>query len=388
MALASASRHDWTYVLESTPGTTPTTPTMTVARFLQANFGMSRAELLSDEKRSDRQRGFARLGFKQTQGSFPATLAPRAHDDFIEAAMMGTYASVTVGTTGNLTIDNTAKTLTRASGSWITDGVRKGSLLTTSSFSNSENNRIGIPVLAVNSATELLIGDEGTDFVDETSAATVVYPGTRLNTGTTLRHFTMQRRWNDVGKFQPHVGTVMNGMEISYAPGELVRLNFPAIGYNAGAISGTDLDSTPVAAATDDPFAPFDGFMYKNGVKIATLTAATINLANNHELVEVCFADVTPEIVQGDADITGSFTFIFESETIYNTFLNETDVDVLIKSSTKDGSEFMGIALNKLRMLTGDLNPPVSGPFPVSMNFRSLLDADSQTLTIQRGYTP
>lgn len=93
MSDQSSINSDVYYIEESTYGTTPSTPTLTYLQHKSCSLGISRGTIMDGQIRSDRQIGCMNLGVKDGAGDIVVELAPGVHDDLIEAALEGTWAT-------------------------------------------------------------------------------------------------------------------------------------------------------------------------------------------------------------------------------------------------------------------------------------------------------
>jgi len=90
---ASGSRHNINYVEEVTPGVTPATPVFKEFRNTDWNVDLKKTEIVSAEKRSDRNIANVRHGNKETGGDIPVAFAADAFDDALEAVLCGTWTA-------------------------------------------------------------------------------------------------------------------------------------------------------------------------------------------------------------------------------------------------------------------------------------------------------
>jgi hypothetical protein len=93
MTIATGSRHNLAYIAETTFGTTPTTPVMQNLRHTGTTLGLSKDAIESEELRDDRQIAHFRHGNKNVSGDVNFELSYGTFDDFIEAALAGTWAT-------------------------------------------------------------------------------------------------------------------------------------------------------------------------------------------------------------------------------------------------------------------------------------------------------
>ena len=93
MAQAQGSRHSISYVAESTFGTTPGTPSMIELRNTGTTFATRKDNFVSNEIRNDRQVVDLRHGVRRADGDINFELSYGAFDDFLEAALFGTWST-------------------------------------------------------------------------------------------------------------------------------------------------------------------------------------------------------------------------------------------------------------------------------------------------------
>lgn len=101
------------YVAESTPGTTPGSPTMLKLRTpdpLQLNYNVE--QLTTQESYSHRQMVMQRPGFAVPAGNIPIELSYGAFDDWLESLLGGAWSTETAGTPEVLKIGNAINTFT------------------------------------------------------------------------------------------------------------------------------------------------------------------------------------------------------------------------------------------------------------------------------------
>jgi hypothetical protein len=91
MTIATGSRHNMAYVVESTFGTTPSTPAFTPIRHTGTTIGLSKDSIESEELREDRQVANYRHGNKSVSGDINFELSYGSFDDILEAVLCGTW---------------------------------------------------------------------------------------------------------------------------------------------------------------------------------------------------------------------------------------------------------------------------------------------------------
>jgi hypothetical protein len=93
MTIATGSRHNLSYVVESTFGTTPANPSFTPIRHTGTTLGLSKDSIESEELREDRQVAHYRHGNKSVTGDVNFELSYGGLDDLLQATLCGTWAT-------------------------------------------------------------------------------------------------------------------------------------------------------------------------------------------------------------------------------------------------------------------------------------------------------
>jgi hypothetical protein len=93
MTIATGSRHNLAYVLESTFGTTPSSPGFTPIRHTGTTLGLSKDAVESEELREDRQIAHFRHGNKSVTGDINFEMSYGGLDALIEATLCGSWST-------------------------------------------------------------------------------------------------------------------------------------------------------------------------------------------------------------------------------------------------------------------------------------------------------
>lgn len=150
-------------------------------------------------------------------------------NDMMESAMYNTFQASTP-VVESLTIDTTAKTITRATGSFVTEGIVVGDFIYPQGGANTENNT---PVIVLN-VTALVITYQGpATMVDGT--VTGYQLADKLGIGTTKKSFSMEKAFLDLTtKAINYAGMIVSDMSLDFTFGQLATGSFTFSGneYN------------------------------------------------------------------------------------------------------------------------------------------------------------
>ena len=93
MTIANGAQHSLHYVAETTYGTTPSTPSFKPLPHTGTTLAITKDAVESEKLRGDRQVEDFRHGNKTVGGDITAELEYGAFDDFLEAALCGTWTT-------------------------------------------------------------------------------------------------------------------------------------------------------------------------------------------------------------------------------------------------------------------------------------------------------
>ena len=91
--ISTGARHGMAYVKESAYGQTPSTPAFKKIRHTSTTLALSKETIQSEELRADRQLAGFKHGNKQVGGDIGFEFSYDSFDDFLEAALGGTWAN-------------------------------------------------------------------------------------------------------------------------------------------------------------------------------------------------------------------------------------------------------------------------------------------------------
>lgn len=322
----------------------------------------------------------SRHGFNRVVGTPGFQFSRQDFDDLIEIALGGAWTEPTAVSGVDLGINGTTKVLDRASGSFVDDGYRPGDIVEVAGFANGPNNA-NWRVLTV-AALQLTLYDPNDAIVTEVAGAgrTVDLKGKRIDIAPTLYTMFVERQFLDTGKYQKFNGVAVNEFPLNVAPRAMVNGSLNLLGMSSGAIVGaSESGVSPEPKSSSSPYAAFDGTLHEGGSLIAVVTTLDWTLNRNRTLEAVVGSKFSPDVFEGDAVPTGNLTAFFESEILYNKFVNETESTIFLKLDDPDGVNFASVVFPRIKYNGGSMDPPQRGPVPLSMPFKALAHATYNT---------
>jgi hypothetical protein len=304
-----------TKINEVSYGVTPVAGNFQTSRYISETLSGSPQTVESKQIRTDRMSSGQITTGLQVQGGINFELAKETVlEDYMASAMSSDW-NILALITVDLSYNAGTKLLTRATGSWITDGIVKGDIITLAGFLNTINNT-QFMVAQVNSATVVrLVVKGGFTFVTEVGVGTSFKRSDKLVIGLLKKSFSIQKEFTDLTtKAIVYRGMLAATMDLNVTFGELINGSFGFSGNNhfvADAANEfiTDGRTVDVPATTDSLNGSIDmPFLANDAVGVfddASLDLRSVAIALDNNLTpQNVIGDVAPkDYSQGTARI-------------------------------------------------------------------------------------
>lgn len=418
---ASGSRAQLAYISESTYGTTPSSPIFKVLPDSRNSIGLEKETFTSERIRSDRQIADLRHGVRSVAGDITFELCSSNYDDFLQAVLMGTWATAQIAATGVMKI-TTQPTATNT----MTIGTVTYTFVSIGDFDTAGEIAIGTSVAdtrarivkairgldGVNTRhpTVNITAFNGTDATvtartKGTGGNSIVTTDTlaqagdgfavgtltggansssksELKVGTVRRSFTVETLFADIVKYVRSTGVELNTMSLEVTPGAMVTGSFGTLGHDS------QTDTAIVAGATYTP-APithiYDGFtgaMRVDGIEVAVVTAISLNLENGIENLQVVGKNSTVQGGAGRSTVTGEITAFMEDLTFIKMFDEESSFSVEFSLAGVGSAYNYTFTLPRCKFTGGKPEVGDEREISISFPFSALLDSDESSQLI------
>lgn len=210
--------------------------------------------------------------------------------------------------------------------------------------------------------------------------------GDTLKAGVTRRSFSIAREFTDVTTsggdvYRTFTGCELDQLNLTINPNAIITGSVAVLGQDETA--GTSAPGTFATASTARPFDSFSGTISEGGGSIAVVTGLELAIANGLAARYVVGSDTTLQPSQGRINITGTVTAFFESVTLLNKFLNETESS--LEFSLTDGTNTYTFEIPRIKY--GDADTPTNGDGPVTLSlpFQALYNtSDASNIVVTR----
>lgn len=359
MAIAVGIAKQLKYKQEVTWGTVPAAASSQALRRVTSNLSLKKQTYESNELLATYQRQDFRHGVRSVEGAINGELSPGTYKDFMAAALRRAFTTVTAITGASITIAGAGPTytVTRAAGSWLTDGIKGGQVgrLTAGSF-NAANLNKNLVVLAVTSATVLTVAPlNGVALVAEGPIATATWTIQGKVTfapasGHTDLSYSIEHWHSDVTLSEVFSGCKINRMPVSLPPSGMSTIGFEFLGKDI-TTAGAEYFTSPTAATTTGILAAVNGVLVAQNTAVAIVTGLDFTLDGNMSVEPVVGSNTYADIAEGRILVTGQVTALFDTATLRDFFLNETEVSLVATLATSNlaAADFVSFVLPRIK---------------------------------------
>jgi len=386
------------YKKESSWGVLAGTSAGKLLRRVTASFNLVKEAYESSEIRTDRQIADFRHGVRSAEGSLNGELSPATYADFMAAivardftaAPSATGVSVTVAASGSL------YTITRATGSWLTDGFAVGmAIRMTGAGLNAANAGKNLLIAAMSATVLTVTPINESDLVAEGPIASVAVTATGKVTfvpasGHTDDSFTVEEWYSDIAQSEVYTGMKVNSMAVQLPATGLATVDFGFAGKDMTQTGTTQYFSSPTAQNTNGIFAAVSGVMLVAGAPVALITSADFTVERATENAISVGSNSVSEIFSGRVRVTGNLSVYFQDAAFRGYFDTETPVSIVLalSSDTTDNSNFVTFTLPKVKLGSftkddGELGTVASTSFQALLNSTTTAGLPATTIQIQ-----
>lgn len=360
MATASGINKVVAYKKETTFGQLPIATGAHYLRRVTSDFNLTKETYQSEEVRQDYQIVDFRHGVRSVEGTISGELSAGAYADFLASAVARNWTAATPTALGSTTIAASSNfyTITRTTGSWLTDGVCVGNVIRLAGFAAGNiTKNLMIVALTATVATVLVLN--GSTLTAETVASGGTYTSTGKttyvpSTGHTDDSYTVEQWFSDIGQSEVTTGNKVNTVGIALPATGLTTIDFGFMGQDLKQTGTSQYFTTPTAQGTNGIFAAVNGALIVNGAPVAIVTSLNININRNMTSEAVVGSNIRPEIYEGRILVDGDFSTLFQDRTFSDYFKNETEISLVVALTENNlpNSGFMTFTLPRIKLST------------------------------------
>jgi len=360
-----------------------------------------RATYLNDEINSYQQSYGVNLGTASTSWAFDGLLSPLTYEAMFSMLLRKAFVTGSVSSSASLTIAGAGPfTLTRATGSWLTDGFKLNDVfqISTGSFVNPVNLTNNFLITGITALVLTYIVVNGTVCIAEgpiaTSTTTVI--GKKCfaaNTSQTDTLFTIEEWYPEIAQSEVFPDMRMGQIDIGLPASGNATIKIAAQGLGVRTSGTAQALTTPTAATTTNVLTAVRGVLTVNGNQVVTVTGVTITVkATLTAEGPIVGSNFSPDMARGLIEVSGQFTGLFDTAVLKTLFDNETVTSLcaVMAADTTNSANFVAVGCSAIKLTGSDPDDGVKGivrtyPFTASINLAGgpALNSDQTIFTIQ-----
>lgn len=387
MANAAGVFKALTYKKEVTYGLVPAASAAQALRRISSDLSLKKDTYKSSEIRPEQQTADFRHGVRRVAGKISGDLSPKTFSDFMGSFCRKVFAAVTPATAVSVTIAGSGPTytVTRAAGSYLTDGFKIGHVIRLSVGTlNAANINKNLLITALTATVATVITLNASALVAEgpITGTTVTAQGKQTyipTSGHVVESYSVEHWFSDVPASEVFSGCLINGFTANLPPTGIATVDFDVMGQNVTAAAGQYFTS-PTAATTTGSLAAVNGVVRANGTTVGILTGLTITGVGGFTGDPVVGSNTIPALYPGIVEVSGQATAYFDSTTLRDVFLNETEIDIVgvFTADNTAAADFVSFVIPRIKLGGHDKSDGI-GATTVTMPFQALLNSAGGT---------
>jgi hypothetical protein len=343
---------------EVTYGLVPVAASAQLLRRVKSTWDLNKDTYKSNEIRPDLQVYDFRHGVRRLSGKLDGELSPGAYADELSSIVKRDFAAVTPIAGASITIAGTGPTwtVTRAAGSFLTDGVKIGDViqLSVGTF-NAANISKNLLVVALTATVATVMPLNGVALVAEgpiaTSTVTVMGKKTFVPlTGHTNVSYSLEHFYSDISQSEVFSGIRYGKATLNLPPTGIATISLEGVGQNI-TTAAAQYFTSPTALTTNAVVAAVNGLLMINGAVSAIVTGASIVIDPVFSGDPVVGSNIVPQQFPGAVDVSGQVTMQFVDNVARDLFINETESSLMV-AMTSDNSaaaQFVSFVMSRIK---------------------------------------
>lgn len=321
----------------------------------------SRATYTNDEIVQHQQSTGVNLGTASTSWDFDGLLSPGTYAVPLQSLLRKVFAAGAATAAAAITIAGTGPTytVTRGSGSYLTDGVKVGDVVTLGGGSfNAANAGNNLLVAGLTATVATVVTINGSTLVAEGPIAggVMTVAGKKSlvpMTGHTDTLFTVEEWYGDLNKSELFPDLRIGQADIGLPASGNATIKLASQGLGVRTRGNAQVLTSPAAATSTPVLTAVRGVVLANGVPQQGITSISMTIkANLTEVGPVVGSNFNPDMSRGRVEVTGTFSALFDNTTLGALYDNETVTSLVavMAADTTNGADFVAINLSAIKL--------------------------------------
>lgn len=380
---------------EVTYGVVPVAASAQLIRRVESSLDLTKETYQSNEIRPDFQIADFRHGVRRVDGSINGELSPKTYSDFFAASLKRLFTTGVSAAGASITIAGAGPTYTvpRAAGSYLTDGFKVYDTIRLSVGTlNAANINKNLLIVGLTATVATVIVVNGSALVAEGPIATttVGVVGKKTFTpitGHTDESFSIEHFYTDLAQSEVFSGCKPSTIAVELPPTGLATCNVSFMGKDI-VTAASQYFTSPTALTSTTVLAAVNGVVRVGGATVANLTGLSINIDSPQTGEPVVGSNTVPAMYPGRVNVTGQFTAYFDSVTLRDVFINETEIDLagVFTENNTASAGFVSFAMPRIKVGSASKSDGETGLIQ-TFSFQALLNTAGGTGTTTEATT-
>jgi hypothetical protein len=330
-----------------------------------ATFNKMKDTFTSDEINSHQQYVGDTYGVGKVQGQINGLVSPDAYSDLLASLCRKDMTATAAITGASITVAGSGPyTVTRASGSYLTDGIKIGDVvrLTAGSFAAANLNK-NLLVTGVTALVLTVLVPNGSTLTAEgpIASATVTVIGKKSvvpSSGHTNDYYTFEEWHDDLDLSRVYEDVQIASADLAIPATGNATIQLAALGLSRSKGASQVLTS-PTAETTGSILTAANAMILINGSRTLVGTSAAIKIDGQMQHGDpVIGSNSLSDIVKGDVKVSGTVTHQYDAETISDLFDDETPVAIIVVlfDGTAADADFVGFTIPRAKFMGDDID--------------------------------
>lgn len=354
-----------------------------IIRRTQSVIGAKADSFATNELLSHQQSTGVTMGVKKPAGKIDGVLSPKTYADWLGSLVRKTFATGVSATAQSITIalvSGKVYSVTRATGSFLTDGFKIGDVvrLSVGTF-NAANLGTNLLVINVTALALNVRAVNGQALVAEgpISGATVAVAGKKTwcpPTGQTRDYYTIEDWYSDLSASELYTDQMIAQAALTLPATGNATISIDTVGRDRTLNASQQLTS-PTAETTSAALTAVNGAVMVNGAVVANITSGTVTINGNTAPADPNIgSNIVDDMQRGELSVSGQFAAKFTDTGLQTVYENRTTTNIVlvIAADQTPGADFVTINLPMITLTddgADDGNKAVIRTYPFTAKY-------------------
>ena len=365
MTVGQGISRAWAYKVQTAKGTAASGSGGQILRRDSITLTGTKDKYSSNEILSTQQGTGATHGTGGANGQISGEISAGTYADWMRWVLRKDWAAISAISSLTLTIAASGSnwTVTRSAGDFLSGGIKVGHVIRlTGANLDAANVGKNLVVLDVTATvlTVNVLNESAMTAESAKAASTVTVQGKQAWTPTSgheNKYITVEDYSSDVARSQLFKDTKPGAINLNATPNGIVTVQIPLMGLSPPVRSASQVLTTPTAETTTSVMSSAKFAVYINKVRQPSVTSFALNVNGNISLGEAVLGSSSRSDFQiGRITVDGSFTALFEDDTLAGFFDDEAarEVIVVIAEDATADADAISFALPATKFFSAD----------------------------------